>query len=323
MTKGENTVLRLPQAACITDVAGRDGFQMEKEFIPTEHKVKVLDMLTDSGMRKIEVTSFVHPKAVPQMRDAEEVLERIKRRPDVIYSCLVPNLRGAERALACKVDEVNVVLSVSETHNRRNVNMTVEESMAAVASVVELVRGAGRRANVSLATAFGCPYEGDVPVDRVLALIERCLAFGACSITLADTTGMANPTQVYRMAQLVMERWPDLCLTFHFHNTRGMGLANILAGLLSGVTSYDASLGGLGGCPFAPGATGNVCTEDVVHMLQEMGVNTGVDLDLLIEAARELERLLGRTLPGQVMKAGKRRCLIPVGDFSFKTEGVR
>jgi hydroxymethylglutaryl-CoA lyase len=304
--------VKLPARVQVTDVVGRDGFQMERDFIPSTAKVRIIDLLSASGLQRIEATSFVHPKAVPQLRDAAEVLAAITRRPGVTYTCLVPNVYGARRAVESRVDEVNVVLSASPTHNQRNLNMSVEQSLQNTAAIVELVRPHAVQVNASVATAFGCPFEGEVSAARVLDLVERLLALGADTITLADTTGMAHPRQVTALVGRVLDRFPELGLTLHFHNTRGMGLCNVLAGLLAGVTRYDASLGGLGGCPFAPGATGNVCTEDLAHMLEEMGIDTGIDLDALIAAARELERTLGRTLPGQVMKAGKRSQLHPV-----------
>ena len=295
----------------INDVAVRDGFQIEAAFVPTEIKIALIDQLSATGLAKIEATAFVSPKAVPNLRDAEEVMRRIRRVPGVIYSALAPNAKGAERAVAGKVDEINLVMSASETHNRANVNRTTEESLAGFRDVMGIVRGSGVTVNGSVSTSFGCPFEGAIPEARVLHFVERYLDLGMDGITLADTTGMAHPKQVRELVRTVLARFPGVEVTLHFHNTRGMGLANVLAGLEAGVVRYDASLGGLGGCPFAPGATGNICTEDLVHMLEAMGYQTGVDLDKLLAAARRLPEIVGHDLSGQVIKAGKTTELHP------------
>lgn len=287
----------------IQDVAVRDGFQIEPIFVPTDAKIALIDRLSRTGLAKIEVTSFVSPKAIPALTDAEAVMRGIARVPGVEYAALVPNVRGCERALECKVDEINLVMSASESHNRANLRMGREQSLAQFADIVPIARGRAA-INVSLSTAFGCPFDGDVPDAQVLELVERVRALGIDRVTLCDTTGIANPRQVERLCAAVAARWPDLTLTAHFHNTRGMGLSNVLAALDAGVDRFDASLGGLGGCPFAPGASGNVCTEDMVHMLQTMGYETGVDLDALLAAAREMPGIVGHEVPGQVMKAG-------------------
>jgi len=298
-------LLIYPREVKICEVVGRDGFQNEKDFIRTEDKVRVIDRLSETGVWKIEVTSFVSPKAVPQLRDAEGVMAALKRKAGVVYTCLVPNVRGAERALGCSVDEINVVISASGTHNLKNVGMPVEKSLENLKEIVALALKERVPVNGSVGTAFGCPFEGVIPGHRTLELAGRYLDMGVSSITLADTTGMANPAQVYGLLTEFKSRWPRVPVALHFHNTRGMGLANVLAGLLAGVDAYDAALGGLGGCPFAPGATGNICTEDLVNMLHDMGIKTGVDLDTLIGVSLALESIVGRTLPGQVMKAGK------------------
>jgi hydroxymethylglutaryl-CoA lyase len=289
----------------IHDVVARDGLQIEPQWVPTEQKIELIDRLSATGVAKIEATSFVSPKAVPNLRDAEEVMAGITRNPDVSYVALVPNARGAERALAADVDEMVLVVSVSETHNRANVRRTVEQSFAGFAEVLDVARGSGKAITGALATSFGCPFEGVIPEQQVMDGVARYVDLGVAGVTLADTTGMANPRQVEALVRRVRERWPDLELALHFHNTRGMGLANVLAGLSAGVVRYEGCLGGLGGCPFAPGATGNVCTEDVVNMLQCMGYETGVDLDLLLAASRRLGEIVGHELPGQVVKAGK------------------
>ncbi|MBP2258868.1 hydroxymethylglutaryl-CoA lyase [Virgibacillus alimentarius] len=296
----------------IQEVVARDGLQIEKQFVATEQKVNLINELSTAGVDKIEVTSFVSPKAVPNLSDAEEVMRGIKRIEDVSYTALVPNLKGAERAAMCKVDEVNLVASVSETHNLKNVRKTVKESFSSFQDVITFLSGTNIKINGTLATAFGCPFEGSIPEDNVMKWIDSCLDMGANGITLADTTGMATPKQVYHLCRKVLGHWPDLQLTLHFHNTRGMGLANVLGGIHAGVNIFDASLGGLGGCPFAPGATGNICTEDLIHMLTFMGYHVNANLDQFIHLSRNLENIVGHQVPGQIIKAGKITDLHPV-----------
>ena len=288
----------------INEVAPRDGFQSEERFIPTEQKIALIDALTATGIARIEATSFVSPKAIPNLRDAADVVNAIQRREGVDVTVLVPNLKGAERALACGVDEINLVMSASNAHGRANLRMTPEESLTQFAAIIQAVRGSGVFINASLSTAFGCPFEGQVPEARVFTLIEQQLALGVEGITLCDTTGVANPAQVAALCRQVLERFPSVPFTLHFHNTRGMGLANALAAWQAGITRFDASLGGLGGCPFAPGATGNVCTEDLVHMFEQMDVATGVNLPALLDISATLPDLIGHETPGQVVKAG-------------------
>ncbi len=295
----------MKQRIYINDVAVRDGFQIEREFVPTETKVALIDELSQTGLAKIEVTSFVSPKAVPNMRDAEQVLSLIDRVPDVIYAVLVPNLRGVERAIQCSVDEINLFCSASESHNRANVNRTVAQSVQGFGEIMQALSGSDIKVNCSISTAFGCPFEGVVAPEKIYALVEQFIELGFDGVTIADTTGMANPKQVRDLMTEIAQRFPDIEHTLHFHNTRGMGLANVMAGLDAGVVHYDASLGGLGGCPFAPGASGNICTEDLVHMLEAMGYNTGVNLDRLLKAARRVPEIVGHDVPGQVLKAGK------------------
>jgi hydroxymethylglutaryl-CoA lyase len=289
----------------IQEVAVRDGFQIEPRFIPSEEKIALIDDLSTTGLAKIEATAFVSPKAVPNLRDAEQVMRGIRRVPGVIYSALVPNARGAERAVACGADELNLVMSASETHNRKNVNRTTAQSLEGFQDVMRVVAGTRVKINGTVSTAFGCPFEGAVAPERVLQFAERYLQLGFHGITLADTTGMAHPLQVKALTAAAVVRFPGAELTLHFHNTRGMGLANVLAAIEAGANRFDASLGGLGGCPFAPGATGNICTEDLVHMLQAMGYDTFVDLDGLLRIARRLPSVVGHEVPGQVAKAGK------------------
>jgi hydroxymethylglutaryl-CoA lyase len=254
----------------------------------------------------------VHPKAIPSMADAAEVWAAVEKSEAVRYSALVPNLRGAQRALEAGFGEIEVVVSASDTHNRKNVNRSTEEALDDIAELLHAAHAAGATCQVIVSTAFGCPYEGEVPVERVLAVAGRALADGADGLSYGDTTGMATPGRVTHLVGQTRMAFPDADLNLHFHNTRGTGLANVLAALSLGVADFDASVGGLGGCPYAPGATGNVCTEDLVHMVEDMGVDTGVDLDALLAAAREAERLVGRTLPSQVLRAGPRSKLTPV-----------
>ncbi len=300
----------------INDVGVRDGFQIEKNFIPTETKIALIDQLSRTGLAKIEATSFVHPKFVPNMADAETVLANIKRVPGVKYSALTPNLKGMERAVAChrsggKIDEMNLFMSASETHNMANVKRTTAQSLDDFAQMIPLAKAAGIPLNGTVSTAFGCPFEGDVPEERVLDFGAKYLALGFDSLTFADTTGMANPRQVERLMRAAVARFPGVEITLHFHNTRGMGLANVIAGINAGVRHFDASIGGLGGCPFAPGATGNICTEDLVNMLQDMGFDTHINLDALLAAAVKIPAIVGHDVPGQVMKAGKTMHLHP------------
>jgi len=298
------------------EVVTRDGFQMEPSFVETDDKVALVDALSECGFAKIEVTSFTSPKAIPMLRDAEEVMGRIRRVPGVEYTVLVPNMRGAERALESRADELNLVMSTSETHNLANLRMTREKSFAALADVIRVVDGR-TPVNVSLSTCFGCPMEGDVTQAEVLRWAQRFADLGVRGLTICDTTGMAHPAQVARMAEALQQKFPGQQLTLHFHNTRGMGLANLLAAVQSGIVRFDGSLGGLGGCPYAPGASGNICSEDAVHMLDAMGYDTGIDLSKLLAVARRLPRIVGHEVPGQVAKAGR------IGDLHPAPESVR
>lgn len=293
------------------DVVARDGFQIEPNFIPTDDKVALIDALSQCGFAKIEVTSFTSPKAIPMLRDAEEVMRRIQRVQGVEYTVLVPNLRGAERAFESRADEFNLVMSTSETHNRANLRMDREKSVAALTEVIRFVDGR-TPINVSLSTAFGCPMEGDVPQSVVEQYVQRFADLGVRGISICDTTGMAHPAQVSKMAEDLLRKFDSVELTFHFHNTRGMGLANILAAVQSGITRFDGSLGGLGGCPYAPGASGNISSEDAIHMLDAMGYETGIDLDALLMIAKQLPQIVGHGVPGQVVKAGRIHDLHPV-----------
>lgn len=296
----------------IQEVGTRDGLQTEERFVPTEDKIALVDALSQTCLAKIEVTSFTSPKAIPALRDAEAVMREIARVPGVVYTALVPNVRGAERAIESRTDELNLVMSASETHNLANLRMTRAQSFAGLAEVVRTAQAARVPVNVSLSCVFGCPMEGDVPGSEVFGWAQRFVDLGVRGLTLCDTTGMAFPTQVGAITSAARERWPGTELTLHFHNTRGMGLANVLAAIDAGADRFDTSLGGLGGCPYAPGATGNVCSEEIVHALQLMGYDTGVDLGRLIAAARRLPALIGHDVPSQIVKAGRRLDLHPV-----------
>jgi hydroxymethylglutaryl-CoA lyase len=305
----------------INDVAVRDGFQIEKRFVPTATKIELVNQLSRTGLHKIEVTSFVSPRAVPAMADAKDVLAGIERVPGVVYVALIPNVRGAQDAAAAprKADEVNAVVSASETHNRANINRTHAQSLEELPTMVRVAHAAGMKITVSLSTTFGCPFEGHVPEDVVFSFVGRFRDMGFDGISLADTTGMANPRQVRELTARVLERFPppnETYYTLHFHNTRGMGLANVVAGLEAGVHSFDGSIAGLGGCPFAPGATGNICTEDMVNMLEDMGYDTRVDLAKLLAVARRIPVVVGHDVPGQVMKAGQTLELHPPPELS-------
>lgn len=288
----------------INEVVLRDGLQNEPGFVTTTDKVALADLLSATGIRRLEITSFVSPKAIPNLSDASEVFAGITRNAAVNYTALVPNRRGAERALASNVDEVNLVMSVGERHNLANMQMTCAQSLAQFREILDLISGSGIYPNGTIATAFGCPFEGPQTPARVLWAIETYRAMGIEGITVADTIGVANPRQVGRLVALVLKEHPDLHLTLHFHNTRDMGLANALAAYDAGARSFDSALGGIGGCPYAPGATGNICTEDLVHMFEQCGIATGVDLDALIDVSRRLNAVLGHQTPGFVAKAG-------------------
>ena len=301
----------LPDRISLREVGPRDGLQNE-DPVPTQAKVELIDTLSRTGVGRIEAVSFVHPRAIPQMADADEVWRQIERAAGVSYSALVPNSRGASRALGAGFAELEAVVSASDTHNRKNVNRSTEESLDDIAVIIDSAHQAGATCQVIVSTAWGCPYEGDVPVDRVVGVASRAVADGADSVSFGDTTGMATPGRVRALVGEFRFRHPAVPLNLHFHNTRGTGLANVLTALELGVADFDASVGGLGGCPYAPGATGNIATEELVYMVEDMGVPTGVDLEAMIEAAAEAERIVGRTLPSQVLRAGPRSRTIAV-----------
>lgn len=300
------------------DVSPRDGFQNEAVFIETSDKIAFINALSQCGFAKIEATSFTSPKAIPALRDAELVMQDIKRLPGVEYTVLIPNVRGLERALACGIDEANLVMSVSETHNRANLRMTREQSVAQLSQIIELVQQQGAASstkpvvvNVSLSTAFGCPMQGDIAESEVLRLVENFARQGVRRISLCDTTGMAFPSQVRRLCRKVKANYPEVTFTLHFHNTRGLAQSNVMAAIDAGIDRFDAALGGIGGCPYAPGASGNACTEEVVHMLELEGFDTGIDLQKLLQVSAMLPALVQHDVPSQILKAGHRLTMHP------------
>ena len=300
----------------VVEVGPRDGFQIEKTFIPTDEKIAIVNGLIEAGVRHLEVTSFVSPRAVPQLADAAEVMAGVDRSKGAFLTALVPNAKGAERAAEARVDGMVVFCSASQTHNRKNVNRSVAESLEGFRDVARIAEDAGVALIGGIATSFGCPFEGEVPPEAVVRTAKAYRDLGIRQIGLGDTTGMATPPTVQAVLQALRAEMPELDVGLHFHNTRGVGLANVLVGLAEGVTRFDASIAGLGGCPFAAGATGNICTEDLVYLLQESGYETGIDLEELIGVARHVEEVIGRTLPGQLMKAGLRLTRHSVADVA-------
>ncbi|HXD07889.1 MAG TPA: hydroxymethylglutaryl-CoA lyase [Burkholderiaceae bacterium] len=293
------------RAVRLCEVGPRDGLQAESAFVPTADKIALVNALARAGVSKIEVTAFVSPAAIPALRDADAVMQGIERRAEVVYSALVPNVRGAARAIDARADELNLVMSASESHNLSNLRMTRAQSFASLRQVAAMAHGAGVAVNVSLSCAFGCPMEGNVAIEDVLAWCERyARELGASGVTLCDTTGMAYPAQVSAATRAFLERLPGTALTLHFHDTRGMGLANVLAAIDAGARNFDTSIGGLGGCPYAPGASGNVCTEEIAHALDLCGYACGLDLPGLVAQARSLEPLIGHAVASQIVKAG-------------------
>jgi len=296
-------------------VSPRDGLQIEPTWVETADKIALINQLSLAGFSRIEAGSFVSPKAIPALRDGEQVFQGIVRKPGVIYVALIPNLKGAQRAIESRADELNLVMSASQTHNLANMRMRCEASLAAFGDIVSFAADYPVRLNGSIATTFGCPFEGKMDEDRVLHIVDAYRELGIQGITLADTTGMANPRQVARLVKRVLQHVPASDLTLHFHNTRGLGLCNVLAAYEAGARRFDAALGGLGGCPFAPGASGNICTEDLVNLCDEVGIHTGIDLPHLLHMSRQLPALLGHELPGQVAKAGRNGDLHPPPDY--------
>ncbi len=303
--------MQLPTSVKIVEVGPRDGFQAERQWIPTEQKIEIVNALSRSGLKDIQVTSFVHPKAVPQLADAEEVTARIEKVPTVEYRVLVPNMKGLQRALAFKPKRANFMMSVTESHNRSNANCSIDESLRGFEPMAALAMENGIAPVGGMACTFGCPFEGEVPIQQIERIARRYLEMGITEMGLSDTIGVANPRQVYNVAAHMLDKFPQVQWNLHLHNTRDMALANIVAAMQAGMTSFESSIGGLGGCPYAPGATGNVATEDLVNMLTEMGIETGVDLDALIALARRVQEVIPHRLDSCMVRAGKRTELKP------------
>jgi hydroxymethylglutaryl-CoA lyase len=301
--------MKLPSHVHIVEVGPRDGLQTEAEFIPTAAKIDLVNALSGTGLAKIEVTSFVHPRTIPQLRDAREVLSAIERKGGVTYSVLVPNLRGAEMALEVGVDEMRIPVCASETFNQKNVRMSIAESLQAIEGIRKISQPAGIPLDVGVALAFGCPFEGKISTEQVTSIVGRLCDLGVTRVSITDPAGIANPIQVKDLISTLLAAFPKVEFSLHLHDTRGMALSSILAALEAGLTTFDSSIGGLGGCPFVPDATGNVVTEDLVNMLEEMGIQTGVDLGKLIECSQLAQKLVGRPLVSRILRAGTRQQL--------------
>lgn len=295
-----------PREVVVTEVCPRDGFQSLSENIPTEEKIAIINDLMDCGYKQIEVTSFVHPKAIPQLKDAAEVLQGIRRDKGVKLRALVPNLKGLERAIEAGVDKAKLMLSATDSHSISNANSTTFEAMDKFIPLVERAKDSPIVISGSISVIFGCPYEGDVPISRILEICDRYVALGITDLSLADTTGMANPVQVKRVIGAIRDKYPDMKLSMHLHNTRGMAFANAVAGLEMGITDFDSSVAGLGGCPYAPNASGNISSEDLIHGFEEMGISTGIDLDKVIEIGKKLQGRFPSNADSFILKAGKR-----------------
>ena len=290
----------------ITEVGPRDGFQSEKTILKTEDKIDIINNLIEAGFPRIEVSSFVSPKAIPQLADAEKILNKVNRSSQTTLAALVPNARGALRAVEAKLDEIVVFLSASESHNKKNVNRSVKESLLGFKEIADIAGKNNIPIQGDIATAFGCPFEGNISSKKLADISKEYKLMGFKGVTLGDTTGMATPPVVIDAINAIRDNVPDFNITLHFHNTRGVGLANVMSGLNLGITDYESCFGGMGGCPFAPNATGNICSEDLIYLLHEMGIETGIDLDKIISIAKKVENLVGHKLPGQVMRAGHR-----------------
>lgn len=294
----------LPPKVTICEVAPRDGFQAEMEWIPTEQKIRMIRELAKTGIQSMEITSFVHPRAIPQLKDAEEVVKSVQDLTDIKFRALVPNVKGTQRAIDAGIKKLKLMLSATDSHSLSNANCLVEEAQNGFYPIIELAEKHGVKVGGSISVAFGCPYEGKVPVDRIAAIVERYTTMGIDEISLADTTGMANPKQVYDMLGQLKASFPSMTFSMHLHNTRGMALSNVIAALQQGVVHFDSSIAGLGGCPYAPGATGNIATEDIVHALEEMGVGTGIDLTALIDVAKDVKQTIGHDGGSYMLQAG-------------------
>ena len=296
--------LKVPQKVTICEVAPRDGFQAETVWIPTENKIEIIRNLAKTGIQSMEITSFVHPRVIPQLRDAEEVVRQAQELAGIRLRALVPNVKGAQRAIDSGIKKLKIMLSATDSHSLSNANCLTEQALNNIEPIVELASKYDVKVGGSISVAFGCPYEGRVPIERLVMIMQRYEAIGIEEVSLADSTGMANPKQVYDTLGILQNSFPKMTFSMHLHNTRGMALANVVAALQQGVTLFDSSITGLGGCPYAPGATGNVATEDLVHMLEEMGIDTGIDLGSLINAAKETKRIIGHDGGSFILQAG-------------------
>lgn len=294
----------LPPKVTICEVAPRDGFQAEMDWIPTEQKIRIIRELAKTGIQSMEITSFVHPRAIPQLKDAEEVVKSVQDLTNIKFRALVPNVKGTQRAIDAGIKKLKLMLSATDSHSLSNANCLVEEAQNGFYPIIELAEKHGVKVGGSISVAFGCPYEGKVPVDRIAAIVERYTTMGIDEISLADTTGMANPKQVYDMLGQLKANFPSMTFSMHLHNTRGMALSNVIAALQQGIVHFDSSIAGLGGCPYAPNATGNIATEDIVHALEEMGVGTGIDLTALIDVAKDVKQTIGHDGGSYMLQAG-------------------
>ncbi|WP_088104447.1 hydroxymethylglutaryl-CoA lyase [Halalkalibacter urbisdiaboli] len=294
----------LPSQVKICEVAPRDGFQAEAEWIPTEQKVHIIRQLATTGIQSLEITSFVHPKAIPQLKDAAEVVEQSQDLTDIKFRALVPNVKGAERAINVGIKKLKLMLSATDSHSLSNANSKVVEAQNHHATTIEFAQKNNVQVGGSISVAFGCPYEGRVPIDRLMSIVDRYNKFGVYEVSLADTTGMADPIQVYETLGALKTMFPTTTFSMHFHNTRGMALANVYAALQQGIVHFDSSIAGLGGCPYAPGASGNVASEDLVHMLHQMGIGTGINLDQMIAVAKDTKEILGHDGGSYMLQAG-------------------
>ncbi len=304
--------MKWPEKIIFCEVGPRDGLQNESTMLSIEQKIALIEGVVDAGVPIVEVGSFVHPKAVPQMADTDEVAKRIRHVPGVEYRCLVANKKGVERALAAGITKVKLTLSASESHAKANLNKTIAELLEGFRECVPFARENGAEVSGAISTAFGCPFEGKISTERLIDITKSFSDLGITELSLSDTTGMANPRQVYDVTSLMQDKFPDVRWFLHFHNTRGMALANMIAGLNAGIIRYDASLAGLGGCPYAPGASGNIASEDMLHMLGEMGIATGIDLDMMINLAKQLQKWVGHPTDSSILRAGKVSDLVSI-----------
>lgn len=293
--------MNFPNQVTIKEVGPRDGLQNESDIISTEDKINWINQLSETGLSYIEMTSFVHPKWIPQLADALEVAKSIKKKKGITYSALVPNLKGLQRALEADVDEVSIFMSASESHNKNNINKTIKETFPILKEVVEETKQEKKTVRGYVSTVFGCPYDGDVPIKQVLAVCDQLFSMGIDELSLGDTIGVANPLQVELVLEHILKAFPNQQIALHFHNTRGTALANVLASLQMGITTFDSALGGLGGCPYAKGASGNLATDDLLYMLHGMGISTGIDQHKLLAASTYIQNQLNKALPSHQM----------------------